>query len=86
MVKHEFHRTRSTQAAVTFVKIAADIGHGTGIIVCGSFDQDCNTVRTIAFKQDFFEITLRLIGCPLDSPFYIVFGHVYCLGILDHGP
>jgi hypothetical protein len=64
--------------------VHTDIGDRSGIVIRCCFYNNGNSMRTIAFKHDFFEILFILVGRSGDSRFHTILGHIEGFGILQY--
>ena len=82
--EHEVEAAGGAQRTARFVKVAADVGYRTGVVVGGGFNHDGDPVGTVAVVLDLFVVGVGIFrDGPLDGSFHVLFGHVFRLGSLD---
>ena len=85
MVEHEAYTAAGAERAAALGEVAADIGHGPGIVVSGCFHEECNAERAVSLECNLLEIAESLVGGLLDGPLDIVLRHILVPGLCDEG-
>ena len=85
MVEHESHGTAGLQGAAALGEVAADIGHGTGVVVRGGLYQIGDAEGAETFIDNLFEVAGLGLGGLLDGTFDVFLGHLLTLGLCDEG-
>ena len=76
VVEHEAYAAAGSERTAALGEVAADVGHGPGVVVGCGLDEICDSVRAVSFEYHLLEVSDTLVGSLLDSPFDVLLRHL----------